>query len=221
MTVTFTNWSDFLELWDQDVLDILLPLQDFYPTEFTPLEQKFLQRKTLSQPKANTQQIQALEDRLGVKLPPSYLKFLQTSNGWIQLGMDADDGILWSTEQVKWFIEQDPEWIEMWETGEEEEVHDHLYFIYGNRQDCIHLRRKYLRTALAISNCIDSAVYLLNPQIITPQGEWEAWFLGNKLPGAIRYRSFQEMMIAEKERVLYNLKEASEYFLYNQNHEFT
>jgi len=42
----------------------------------------------------------------------------------------------------------------------------------------------------------DSAVYLLNPQVISADGEWEAWFFANWLPRAHRYRSFQEMMEA-------------------------
>jgi hypothetical protein len=43
----------------------------------------------------------------------------------------------------------------------------------------------------------DSAVCLLNPQAITRDGEWEAWFFANWLPGARRYRSFEELMRAE------------------------
>jgi HEAT repeat protein len=47
---------------------------------------------------------------------------------------------------------------------------------------------------LQISAIGDAAVYLLNPQVITKNGEWEAWFFANWLPGAHRYRSFQELM---------------------------
>ena len=43
----------------------------------------------------------------------------------------------------------------------------------------------------------DSAIYLLNPKVVTPDGEWEAWFFANWLPGAARYRSFVELMQAE------------------------
>ncbi len=47
-------------------------------------------------------------------------------------------------------------------------------------------------TALEISDheVSGSAVYLLTPQIITPEGEWEAWFFAHWIPGAERYRSF-------------------------------
>lgn len=48
-----------------------------------------------------------------------------------------------------------------------------------------------------ISAVGDSAVYLLNPEVRTPSGEWEAWFFANWNPGACRYRSFWEMMQRE------------------------
>ena len=215
MSLEFTNWLDFLQQWNEEALNILASLQKYNSSFLTELEQEFLQRKTLSQSGATKSQIQFLENRLGTKLPPSYVDFLSTSNGWIQLAMDVDDGLLWSTEEVVWFREQDPEWIEAWDCDPNDTVPDSDYFVYGEKQDCVHLRTKYLRTALAISPCIESAVYLLNPQIVTPEGEWEAWYFGNALPGADRYRSFLEMMIAEKERTLDNLRYSCDYRLFS------
>ncbi len=81
--------------------------------------------------------------------------------------------------------------------GNYQHVSDNEYFIYGENQDCSKLRTEYLRTALEISDKGESSIYLLNPQIVTESGEWEAWFFGDWLPGADRYRSFQEMMQAE------------------------
>ena len=74
--------------------------------------------------------------------------------------------------------------------------------MYGDAQDCSQLRVEYLATALAISTKRNSAIYVLNPQVITNDGEWEAWFFGDWLPGADRYRSFQDMMEAEYETFL-------------------
>ncbi|MER6977287.1 hypothetical protein [Streptomyces carpinensis] len=37
-------------------------------------------------------------------------------------------------------------------------------------------------------------VYLLNPCVVTSDGEWEAWYLAHWLPGAVRYRSFWDLM---------------------------
>lgn len=83
--------------------------------------------------------------------------------------------------------------------------------MYGEEQDCVTLRTKYLKTALAISEGIDAAIYLFNPQIVTEAGEWEAWFFSNELPGAIRYQSFPEMMQAERTQVLDNLQDTLEF----------
>jgi hypothetical protein len=70
--------------------------------------------------------------------------------------------------------------------------------LYGEKQDCVNFRREYLQTALQISDVGDSAVVLLNPKVVTPEGEWETWFFANWLPGAIRYRSFGEWLAAER-----------------------
>ena len=68
---------------------------------------------------------------------------------------------------------------------------------YGEAQDCSKLRIEYLQTTLEISQKGDSAIYLLNPEVITTEGEWEAWFFADWLPGADRYSSFCDMMQAE------------------------
>jgi hypothetical protein len=58
------------------------------------------------------------------------------------------------------------------------------------------MRNEYLKTALAISEEGDAAICLLNPKIVTNEGEWEAWEFANWYPGARRFRSFREMMEA-------------------------
>lgn len=39
--------------------------------------------------------------------------------------------------------------------------------------------------------------YLLNPEVATPEGEWEAWILGHKILGAQRWPSFWGMVQEE------------------------
>ncbi len=56
---------------------------------------------------------------------------------------------------------------------------------------------------LEISDVGDSAIYLLNPQIVTADGEWQAWLFSNWNPGAVRHRSFQELMVAERNAFRY------------------
>jgi HEAT repeat protein len=67
------------------------------------------------------------------------------------------------------------------------------YFNYS-QQDSVHFDVKHLAQALCISDVGDSAVLLLNPMVVWPDGEWEAWFFANWLPGATRYRSFADWM---------------------------
>lgn len=86
--------------------------------------------------------------------------------------------------------------------GEPAPVPDCEYLVYGDKQDSCMLRDEYLQTALEVSAVGDSAIYLLNPKVLDADGEWEAWFFADWLPGAIRYRSFREMMQGERDRFL-------------------
>lgn len=56
---------------------------------------------------------------------------------------------------------------------------DEQYLVYGDEQSTTDFRTEYLQTALEISANGDSAICLLNPEIVTPEGEWEAWFFVN------------------------------------------
>ena len=73
-------------------------------------------------------------------------------------------------------------------------VSDEEYFDYSYDQRSPAYRPQYLLSVLQISDVGDSAVYLLNPEVRTAEGEWEAWFFASWRPGATRYRSFWEMM---------------------------
>lgn len=196
------DWNTFLKDWQAEVLPLLEQLQpDFCGTR----DVEALEKDRLCFTGASDEQIKQLEQRIGVKLPPSYVSFLKASNGWLQIGMDAESGKLWSTKEVQWFIDQDSEWVEAWEE-DMFPIADSEYFVYGEEQDPCSMRNEYLRTALAISESIDAAVYLLNPNVISTEGEWEAWFFANALPGVNRYRSFREMMEAERLRITNALK---------------
>jgi len=107
----------------------------------------------------------------------------------------ARGGDFWPAEEIDWFRVRNQEWIDA-RTGDSFVISDELYFVYGPEQDPINLRREYLEHTLEISTHGDSSVYLLNPKIVGADGEWEAWFVANWAPGAYRYRSFAEMMLA-------------------------
>lgn len=145
---------------------------------------------------ATEEQISNAETRLSVKFPTSYREFLKVSNGW--RNADWTELKLWSTEEVDWFATKNQNWINDWfpdYTETRPTVVDNLYFVYGEEQDCINLRTEYLQNALEISsNSGDGDIFLLIPDVIFDDGEWEAWHFGSKLPGANRYRSFYELM---------------------------
>jgi hypothetical protein len=146
---------------------------------------------------ASEEQIRVAETRLGVSFPPSYRQFLETSNGWRNVGAFIYN--LWPTADVNWFAVRNQQWIDAYATPYEglPSITDAEYLVYGDGQDSTAFRPEYLQNALEISDTGDSAILLLNPVIVTSEGEWEAWFFANWNPGARRYRSFQDLMQQE------------------------
>jgi cell wall assembly regulator SMI1 len=156
-------------------------------------------------PPATEKAITELEDRLETRLPPSYRSFLQTTNGWRDSGAFIYD--LLPVSEVAWFRERHRDWLDAWREGSQtvgpaRDVSDAEHRVYGAKQDSCVFRDEYWEATLAISGIGDSAIYLLNPLVVTRAGEWEAWFFANWNPGATRYRSFAEMMKAELDSVI-------------------
>ena len=200
------DWESFLRQWSQELIESIQDEQNQLPLEV-------VESNWLGYPGATEEQINRAETRLEVRLPPSYREFLKVSNGWRQTTPFINS--LWSTEELEWFSLRHQTWIDnfiaeylarnyrnSFINGSEDRrvipsISDAEYLTYGEAQDCSKLRIEYLQTALEISQKGDSAIYLLNPQVITTEGEWEAWFFADWLPGADRYPSFCEMMQAE------------------------
>src|SRR5690242_4018169 len=102
--------------------------------------------------------------------------------------------------EIAWFRVRNQQWIDAYvepaaDAGPPISEAEHL--VYGDDQNTVRFRVEYLQDCLEVSAEGDSAILLLNPRVVTPEGEWEAWFFGNWLPGARRYRSFRELMQAE------------------------
>jgi hypothetical protein len=188
------NWQAFLEQYSQSLLD------DYEIRAQQTRET--LDARWLGFAGAATEEITAVENRLGIELPPSYRQFLQTSNGWRNSGKFIYR--IWSTTEIVWFKDRHQDWIDAYAHPSKNlaTISEKEYLVYGNKQDPITFRVEYLQTALEISDVGDAAIYLLNPQVVTKQGEWEAWFFANWLPGATRYRSFRELMEAEYQTFL-------------------
>lgn len=188
--MTVDDWHDFLQQWSHDVLQLAPDIRDDLPADA-------VRSGWLGYPGATEEQINTAESRLGISFPSSYRGFLAASNGFLWLSPFA--GQIWSSEEVEWLVVRNQGLIDAWSGAES--VSDEDYTVYGAGQSPL-IRPEYLRTALEISDWGDGALYLLNPQVVAADGEWEAWFFANWLPGARRYRSFWEMMQRERERNL-------------------
>lgn len=218
------DWNHFLQQWSNEFIvafkqDIQIP-------------QTVLESRWLGYPGATEAQISRVESRLKVRLPPSYREFLKVSNGWRQTtpfiyrvwSIEEVDWFInrhqdWIESFIKSRLEAHYDNTQNGHhlngncrNGDRPNQHhinhslghvtDLEYFLYGEEQDCSKIRYEYLRTALEISDKGESSIYLLNPTIKTNNGEWEAWFFGDWLPGADRYISFKDMMEAEFQNFL-------------------
>jgi HEAT repeat protein len=188
-------WKDLLAQWSEEIIR-----SGDLDDELAPA---VAASGWLGHPGATEEEISAAEARLGVTFPPSYREFLQVSNGWrMTTGFVRR---LRPSNEVQWFAAEDRETVDAWMAGAgDEAVPDEEYLVYGDSA-VQPLRAGYLQSALAISDYGDG-IYLLNPQTVTPEGEWEAWFFAHWVPGADRYRSFWDMMVAEHDHFRYALK---------------
>ncbi|UOQ52875.1 SMI1/KNR4 family protein [Hymenobacter cellulosivorans] len=153
------------------------------------------QSQWLGAPGATEAELDAMEERLHITLPPSYRAFLQASNGFGPLNR-----FIWRLKpcaEVDWLVKTEAELVEMWEVDVETvpSVPDEEYFIYGKKQNSVQVRGEYFRGLLLVSDWGDAGFLALNPDV-HHQGEWEAWHFANWIPGAVRYRSFAELVQA-------------------------
>lgn len=208
--MSHVDWTNWLAQCNRELLENLQA--DFARWDFTTEEihdeledlgirSDALSSQWIGNPGATAEQLTEAERRLGITLPPSYRTFLQISNGWPLPGYTVPR--LFSTHEIEWLQQQDPQVVAIW-------TYDPLpitlseteYLDYS--QHAHEFRAEHLKTALAISEreWAGSAVYLLNPQVITTDGEWEAWLFAHWLPGVIRYPSFHTLIEAERANFL-------------------
>ncbi|GAA4864153.1 SMI1/KNR4 family protein [Saccharopolyspora cebuensis] len=69
---------------------------------------------------ATEEAVLATEERLGVRLPPSYRNFLLVSNGWRDV--DPEIGELLGADEVQWFAERDADLLEAWADADLDEI---------------------------------------------------------------------------------------------------
>lgn len=147
----------------------------------------------LGEPGATEAEIVSAEKRIGVRLPPSYRAFLAVANGFDHIGPFIYR--LYSATEIDWFRVRNQDWIEAYQTGDDISPEEHL----ADPENSVRFRSAYLSSCLQISDEGDSAVVLLNPEVVSGEGEWETWLFPNWKPGATRYTSFREYVQSEVE----------------------
>jgi hypothetical protein len=193
-----SEWKSFLAEYNRELMS--------YEEVVEVLPKEVISHGWLGYAGASDAEIRTAEKRLATQLPPSYRAFLSASNGWRYPSVSIGD--LWPVQKVAWFREHNQDWIDIYTAPSAKlpPLTDEEYLVYGAEQDCVKLREEYLQNALQISPEGDSAVVLLNPRIVTAEGEWETWFFANWLPGAMRYRSFAEWLADERKNCVEHLK---------------
>lgn len=149
----------------------------------------------LGEPGATEAEIASAEQRLGMRLPPSYRAFLAETNGFDNIGPFIYR--LYNSAEIDWFRVRNQDWIDAYQTGDDISPEEHL----AKPDDCVRFRAAYLSSCLQISDEGDSAVVLLNPEVVNDEGEWETWFFANWNPGARRYPSFRAYVESELESI--------------------
>ena len=136
--------------------------------------------------------IAALEQMLGLILPPSYRAFLLTSNGWRRTTPFIER--IRPAQEVNLFSIENEHWVDAY-SQDDMPTTDTEYYCY-DENGAPGSRTKHMQSLIQVSD-VDDGVYLLNPDAVTPDGEWEAWFFANWVPGAVRFPSFAHLMLDE------------------------
>lgn len=192
VSMTMFPWKEFLTTWSEAILT----------SEFAyEVPRRARKAQWLGYKGATERQLVMAEQRLGITLPPSYRSFLAVTNGWQRTTQFIES--LWPVSKIDWYAHRHQHLIDAWMEGSQPHLRpsipDSEYLVYGSVDQPF--RDAYLQTALAISPLYDG-IYLLNPQTLTADGEWEAWFFAAWNLGAARYPSFWELMQAEYQAFL-------------------
>lgn len=196
-----SHWKPFLTCWREQVELRLAAGRSYNTLKRLPEE---LNRLPATQP-THVTELATTEARLGIRLPQSYRDFILASgnSGWyIESLSDPRDGLtLLQVQDIGSYPTLDPMNYGYWMSSgtDTEPLNAHRYFRYGyqsnpeRRQDTAYFRLWQLRELIVIGRFASGGSILLNPKVVSADGEMEAWTLDFK-SFAWRYRSFAEMM---------------------------
>jgi hypothetical protein len=127
---------------------------------------------------ATEEAVLAAEERLGVRLPPSYRNFLLTSDGWSAIAYSLYD--LLKAGEVGWFRDLEPELLASWSAP------DMDYFADWAAM---------LANSLLITGPADGDYWVLSPATTSQDGEWTAyWWMAGDGEEPDPYTSFAELV---------------------------
>ena len=200
--------SEFLRRWSEA---LLAANGEQLPDNVPPY---VAQHRSVLRPPAFPGDVEGAEQRLGAELPPSYRQFLAHSDGAYASGVGLTIGSWWDSEgspgeQGMGFLPagalapDQPDMAREWAAAGLEGVVDPNYRVqipeweyldYDQDQDPVMFKTGHYRHCLAITTEHDGYAVLLNPFVRQPNGEWETWDFGSKIPGAHRHPSFEALL---------------------------
>lgn len=145
----------------------------------------------LGYPPASEKAIKAKEKELNISFPTSYKDFLRVTNGFKQISHFA--GHLLPVEKIDFLKKIDSDLYHVYVNEQNEDISDSRYSDYSKKQGSEFFRIDHLLTSIAISKNVDGSIILLNPKV-TFGDECEAWIYASWYPGAIRFKSFKDLI---------------------------
>ncbi|MEE2041147.1 discoidin domain-containing protein [Nocardiopsis sp. CT-R113] len=166
---TVEDWRAFLAEYSADMLRVL------ERGELDGITEEQRAGSWLGYDAAPDERITALEERLGVPLPPSYRSFLAASDGWTTMSTFMYE--ILSTAEADW-LHNCPD-----------DLLDEEYLEEGG----------LVGPLLLVSGESDAQYWLLDAGDVSPDGEWAAYVWASWYPGlGERHRSFADLVVAER-----------------------
>jgi hypothetical protein len=188
------DWNAFLKQWSDESLSLLRSLGADYGFD---AERRLVERASARFDGASEAAIDALERRIGRRLPPSYRTFLATSDGLLAV---LPGGSLVPAKDVRMLGDAWPPWLAEWTSMVD-------IGVPGAASPPIAGAR--MPDMLVVSDDPENLfeAMLLDPAAIGGDGEWRALFFNDAAPGATPYGSFRQMMIATRAQMLASLRD--------------
>jgi len=150
VSVTLPEWREFLSSYSDDYLRMATD------EELACLDDVQRANRWLGYQPAGEEAVGVAEERLDVRLPPSYRNFLLTSNGWRDIDPELSE--MFRVDEIGWFAEKESQLLDAWTDAGCEEIVEQV------------------KPCLMVSDWSDCAVYwLLDPTTIGPDGEWTVY----------------------------------------------